>query len=117
MEEKYYYHKFDLGKRKVILCARSHEDDVISIPAIAIGMSVCLPMDNYDEERGFNIARAGAGKRAKLELCAWIGEFDKHIINGILLGVEKSMRRKPGKYIAGYKKKKHTNITNDIVQK
>ena len=43
--------------------------------------------------------------------------LDKHIINGILLGVEKSMRRKPEKYIAGYKKKKHNCATDAIVQK
>ena len=116
MEESYYYHKFDLGKRKVILCAHLYKT-LLFFRGLDIGMSICLPTDKYDEERGYNIARAGANKRVKVALGCDENKIDKHIINGVLLGVEKSMRRNPGKYIAGYKKKKYDNTTKDIVQK
>jgi len=107
--EKNYYHTFDLGKRKVVLCARLYEC-FLGSPELDIGMSVCMPGDEYNEERGYNIARAGAKKRAKIVFsCDW-EEIDKYIINGLLLGVEKSIRRNPGKYIASYHKRKHNLI-------
>ena len=119
MDEKYYYHKFDLGKRKVTLCIKTYiicsENEDYSI--LAVGMSVCIPEDEYNEDRGYNIARSAAIKRPKMIIDIQEDMLDKHIINGILLGVEKSMRRKPEKYIAGYKKKKHNCATDAIVQK
>jgi len=138
MEEKYYYHKFNLGKRKVVLCATSKSYTALKIFAtaswvwdeegtqggtseaidgsnIGIGMSVCVPWDKYNDEMGHGIARGKAEKNPKINI-TWEYPIDKHIIDSILLGIEKSMRKKPGKYIAGYKKKKRTNIAKDIVQ-
>jgi len=121
-ERPFYYHKFDLGKRKVVFCATCNSRDLffkseklVSVTDISIGMSVCVPWDKYNDERGEEIARGKSLKNPKLEISWNYGE-DKYVIESILEGIEKSMRKKPGKYIAGYKKKRG-NIAKDIVQK
>ena len=111
-ERPFYYHKFDLGKRKVVFCATHYprmfvggNDKIITVTDINIGMSVCVPWDEYTDERGRGIAHGKALKNPKIHI-SYSHDVDKYIIESILEGIEKSMRKKPGKYMAGYKKKK-----------
>jgi len=101
-KQKVYYHTFDLGKRKITLCAYFHIDVVYYL---GVGMSVCVPEDAYNEQRGHDMARAKVIRNPKIMFMCSPDQVDGHVIKGILAGVEKSIRRKPGKYIAGYKKK------------
>jgi len=121
-ERPFYYHEFDLGKRKVVFCATHYprmfvggNDKIITVTDINIGMSVCVPWDEYNDELGRGIAHGKALKNPKIHV-SYSYDVDKYIIESILEGIEKSMRKKPGKYIAGYKKKRG-NIAKDIVQK
>ena len=110
-KQEIYYHTFDLGKRKVTLCTYFHVGYRLNV-----GVSVCIPEDTYSEERGCDIARVRVERSPKVTFICDPEITDRYIIEGILAGVEKSIRRKPGKYIAGYKKK-HDCTGNAIVQK
>ena len=121
-ERPFYYHAFDLGKRKVVFCATHYPrmfvggyGKIVTVTDIDIGMSVCVPWDEYNDELGRGIAHGKALKNPKIHV-SYSHDVDKYIIESILEGIEKSMRKKPGKYIAGYKKKRG-NIAKDIVQK
>lgn len=79
------------------------EDALLSDKCLSIGVSVCQPEDEFDENMGVQIA---LGKARKLHNHAFYstdsGLINRGVVNALLDQEVAFFKQCPGKYIAGY---------------
>lgn len=70
---------------------------------ISVGMSTCMPEDEYDKDLGKKIAEGKAMKNSVLSFITK-GRISKYIIKSMLAGIEQDVKNNPGEYIGYFKK-------------
>lgn len=74
------------------------------VAAVSIGISICNPLDKYDE--GLGILKA-TGRAKKNAPCLWVMQedfVDKNTLQGLLAQEAARVRKDPNAYIPGYQK-------------
>ena len=70
---------------------------------VSVGVSVCLPYDNFDEELGKKIAYGKAMKGTEHRLYTTDeGLINTTMINGLLEQESEYFKKNPGRYLKGY---------------
>lgn len=105
-------------KRYAVIAAISvpYESDVYNIDddyifsiykGVKLGMSICNPVDKFDEQLGIKIAIGRAQKNSEFALLATKpGYINTTMIQGFLKQEMEYFKNNPAQYIAGYKRKK-----------
>lgn len=82
----------------------SEAENFLDTPkCVSIGVSVCLPFDNFDEELGKKIAYGKAMKSTEHRLYATDeGLINTVMISGLLEQESEYFKKYPGRYLKGY---------------
>jgi len=122
MKKQFYYRIFELGAgmspgpRYITLAATVTKDvdmymgliqgnihKIAKGNIVSVGMSICMPEDEYDKDLGKKIAEGKAMKNSVLSFITK-GRVSKYIIKSILAGIEQDVKNNPGEYIGYFKK-------------
>lgn len=82
------------------------------VKTLKIGIAICNPEDEFDEQIGFKKAIARAKKSEPVLYSSSLGAINSDVVKAFLKQESEYFKNNPGKYIKGYDNKKIKYIKN-----
>lgn len=105
---------FENKTHKITICAITHTKD--NFRCMNIGISICNPIDTYNEEIGKKIAY-GKAESSEIAMCANFGMITKNVVDLVLKQKMDHIMKFPETYIAGYDSAKNKFLNKQKAEK